>query len=65
MLSFDSMVSSTGGVIFQPLLGRVADARGYAASYVVSGVIAVVALPFLLLARRERPDADRILPEAP
>lgn len=57
VLSFDSMVSSTGGVAFQPILGRVADAAGYAASYVVSGAIAFVGLPFLLLARKEREPA--------
>jgi MFS family permease len=51
VLSFDSMVNSTGGVAFQPVLGRIADTAGYAASYVVSGAIAFVGLPFLLLAR--------------
>jgi MFS family permease len=60
VLSFDSMVDSTGGVVFQPLLGRVADTAGYAASYIVSGAIAVVALPFLLLARKENASADQI-----
>jgi MFS family permease len=58
VLSFDSMVDSTGGVVFQPILGRVADTTGYAASYVVSGAIAVFSLPFLLLARREHVSAD-------
>ena len=58
VLSFDSMVNSTGGVVFQPILGRVADTAGYAASYIVSGVIAVFSLPFLLLARRENVSAD-------
>jgi MFS family permease len=60
VLSFDSMISSTGGVIFQPVLGRVADLRGYAASYVVSGVVAILSLPFLVAARRTNVDADRI-----
>ncbi|MDB4962936.1 MAG: major facilitator superfamily 1 [Myxococcales bacterium] len=59
VLSFDSMVSSTGGVVFQPILGRVADTAGYAVSYVVSGAIAFFSLPFLLLARRENVSADR------
>jgi len=58
VLSFDSMVDSTGGVVFQPILGRVADTTGYAASYVVSGTIAFLGLPFLLLARRENASAD-------
>ena len=58
LLSFDSMVNSTGGVAFQPILGKVADTAGYAASYVVSGAIAFCGLPFLLLARRENANAD-------
>jgi MFS family permease len=58
VLSFDSMVESTGGVISQPILGRVADSSGYAASYLVSGAIAFLSLPFLLLARRENTTAD-------
>lgn len=58
VLSFDSMVSSTGGVVFQPILGRVADASGYAASYLVSGTIAFFGLPFLFLARRENVEGD-------
>jgi MFS family permease len=58
ILSFDSMVSSTGGVAFQPILGSIADTAGYAVSYVVSGAIAALGLPFLLLARREKASAD-------
>jgi MFS family permease len=58
VLSFDSMVSSTGGVIFQPILGSIADTAGYAVSYVVSGAIACLGLPFLLLARREDVSVD-------
>jgi sugar phosphate permease len=60
VLSFDSMVDAIGGVVFQPVLGRTADAAGYAASYVVSGAIAFVALPILLLARKQNVSADRI-----
>jgi predicted MFS family arabinose efflux permease len=60
ILSFDSMASSTGGVAFQPLLGRVADASGYAASYIVTGAIASLSVPFLLAARRENASADVI-----
>src|SRR4029453_11472611 len=44
ILSFDSMMSSTGGVWAQPVLGRVADASGYAASYLVSAGITAFAL---------------------
>ena len=37
ILSFDSMMSSTGGVWTQPVLGRAADAWGYAPSYLLGG----------------------------
>ena len=39
VLSFDSLMGSGGGVVFQPVLGRVADVGGYGASLIWSGVI--------------------------
>lgn len=60
VLSFDALMSSAGGVVTQPALGRVADASGYGASYVVSAAIQVVAVPFVLLARRENAVSDQI-----
>ena len=60
MLSFDSLMSSAGGVVAQPALGRVADLYGYARSYVVCAAIQLVAVPFLMLARRERAESDEI-----
>jgi MFS family permease len=60
VLSFDSLLASTGAVVSQPALGRVADAWSYPASYVAGAVIQSVALPFLWLARRERAPADAI-----
>ncbi|MEV0717753.1 MFS transporter [Asanoa sp. NPDC050611] len=58
ILSFDSLMSSTGGVVAQPILGRVADVWSYPASYVVSGVISAFALPFLALSRAQRTPTD-------
>lgn len=58
LLSADSLMSSAGGVWAQPVLGRVADVRGYAASYVVSAAITAVAIPFILLSRRANAPAD-------
>jgi MFS family permease len=58
ILSFDSMMSSTGGVWAQPVLGKAADAYGYATSYVISAGIAVFAIPFLALSRRQDSPAD-------
>jgi MFS family permease len=63
VLSFDSLMASSGGVVAQPVLGRVADVGGYAASYLVSAIIETVAIPFVLLARRTRAASDLIEPE--
>ncbi len=60
VLSFDSMMGSVGGVIAQPALGRVADIGGYGAAYLVSAGIQVLAIPFVLLARRENASSDPI-----
>ena len=60
VLSFDSMLGSSGGVVFQPALGRAADVWGYPASYLCSAAIQSLAVPFLWLARRERPASDAI-----
>src|SRR3954463_1733688 len=58
ILSFDSMMSSTGGVWTQPVLGKAADVYGYATSYLISAGIATLAVPFLALSRRQNNPAD-------
>jgi MFS family permease len=58
ILSFDSLMSSSGGVWTQPLLGRAADVWGYAPSYLVSAGISAVALPFLARSRAQDAPAD-------
>jgi MFS family permease len=58
ILSFDSMMSSTGGVWTQPLLGRAADVWGYAPSYLMGAGISVLAIPCLALSRRQNAPAD-------
>ena len=60
MLSFDNLMASAGGVATQPALGRAADVWGYPTAYVLCGVIQLAALPFLLLARREKAKSDPI-----
>jgi predicted MFS family arabinose efflux permease len=60
VLSFDSLMSSLGGVVAQPVLGRVADVSGYAASYLVASAFSALALPFVFLARREKAASDPI-----
>lgn len=53
LLSFDSLLGSVGGVVIQPALGRAADLYSYATSFLLSGAIQAVAIPFALLARRQ------------
>jgi MFS family permease len=60
ILSFDSMMGSSGGVWAQPVLGRAADAWGYGSSYVISAGISAMALPFLALSRRQNAPADTV-----
>jgi MFS family permease len=58
ILSFDSLMDSSGGVWAQPVLGRAADVWGYGSSYVVGAGISALALPFLALSRRQNAPAD-------
>jgi MFS family permease len=60
VLSFDSLMGSAGGVVIQPALGKVADVQGYSASYFVAGALQAAAIPFILLARKERAKSDPI-----
>jgi MFS family permease len=65
VLSFNSLMGSSGGVVIQPVLGRAADVYGYGASYVIAAGIQTLALPFVLLARREHASSDPIVADAP
>ena len=58
ILSFDSMMASSGGVWTQPALGRAADVWGYAPTYLMGAGISAFALPFISLSRRENAPAD-------
>jgi MFS family permease len=60
ILSFDSLMTSSGGVWTQPLLGRTADAWGYAPSYLMSAGLSALALPFLARSRRQNAPADTL-----
>jgi MFS family permease len=62
VLSFDSLLGSSGGVGIQPLLGKAADLWSYPVSYVGSAAIQALAAPFIMLARRERAGADSLVP---
>jgi MFS family permease len=65
VLSFDSLMGSSGGVVVQPLLGRSADLYGYPASLAIAGAIELLAVPFLLASRRQAPVADRATTPTP
>jgi MFS family permease len=65
VLSFDSLMGSTGGVIAQPALGKVADVYGYGPSYVVAAAVQAVAIPFTFIARRTNAASDPILAAVP
>jgi MFS family permease len=58
VLSFDSLLGSSGGVVLQPGLGKVADLHGYPASYLASAAVQLLAVPFLWLARRTHAPED-------
>lgn len=60
VLSFDSLFGSTGGVVIQPILGKVADVWSYQVSYLFSAAFQTLAIPFTFLARRERAKPDVI-----
>jgi MFS family permease len=63
VLSFDSLMGSGGGVVAQPILGRIADISTYGTTYLVSAGVQLAALPFVVLARRERAPSDPIRDE--
>jgi MFS family permease len=58
VLSFASLMGSSGGVVVQPLLGRTADLYGYPASLALGGAVQLLAAPFIVLSRRRRSPAD-------
>ena len=60
VLSFDSLLGSTGGVVIQPMLGKAADVWGYPVSYVFSAGFQAMAIPFAWLAKREHAKSDAI-----
>jgi MFS family permease len=59
ILSFDSLMGSSGGVWAQPVLGRAADVWGYGPSYLLGAGISALAVPVLALSRKQDAPADR------
>jgi MFS family permease len=65
VLSFDSLMSSSGGVVIQPVLGRAADVYSYSTSFVLAAVFQLAAVPFLIGSRRQHAPADTATPGSP
>ncbi len=63
ILSFDSLMGSSGGIVTQPVLGKVADAYSYSTSYAVASIFQILALPFVLLAKSKKAPSDVIVNE--
>lgn len=60
ILSSDNLLTSSGGVVLQPALGKAADVWGYPVSYMISAGIQLASIPFILLASREKVPSDVI-----
>jgi MFS family permease len=60
VLSFDNLLGSSGGVVIQPVLGKVADVSSYATSYLVAAALQALATPFVVLARQTRAASDPV-----
>lgn len=52
VLSFDSLMGSSGGIFIQPTLGKIADVWSYSVSYGAAAIFQFMAIPFILLAKR-------------
>jgi MFS family permease len=65
VLSFVSLTGSAGGVVAQPVLGRVADVYSLGVGYIVAGGIYAFGLPFMIAVRRMRLAADTIVMPRP
>lgn len=58
ILSFDALVGSSGGIIAQPALGKIADVFSYPTSYLASAAVSAFAIPFIALARSTHAKGD-------
>lgn len=63
VLSFDSLMGSSGGIFIQPILGKAADIYSYGTSYLIGAGFQAISLPFILLAGRQNAKSDIIEPE--
>jgi MFS family permease len=59
ILSFDSLISSGGGAVIQPGLGRAADVWSYGSSFTIGAAVQCLAVPFVWLTQRQKSPADQ------
>lgn len=52
VLSFDSLLGNSGGIVLQPALGRVADISSYGQSFVAGAIVQLIAIPLLLRSKK-------------
>jgi MFS family permease len=64
VISFDSMIGNSGGVVGQIGLGRLSQSVSIASGYVAGGLSLALAVPLLVAIRRRRDAADRIVGDA-
>lgn len=64
VLSFDSLVGSSGGVVIQPVLGRAADVWSYGSSFAMAAGFQILSIPFLVKSRLTRHKADVMVSHA-
>jgi MFS family permease len=55
VLSFDSLLGSSGGIVIQPVLGKAADIWNYPTSFLLSAVFQSLAIPLLFKTRNNPP----------
>ncbi len=60
VISFDSLVGSSGSVVGQNGLGRLADVTSLATGYVTGGLTMVLVLPIIWVLRRRQDQTDFI-----
>lgn len=64
IVSFSSMIGSTGSILGQTGLGRISQNRSIASGYVVGGLFTVLAIPVLFTLRQLALKADIIIGDA-
>lgn len=60
VLSFDSLMGSSGGIFIQPILGKAADVWSYPFSYALASIFQIAAVPFIYLAKKQKAPSDAI-----